>query len=158
MGPEVEVGEKLKAKMESSTYKPNGMFAKELEEELMKFTNNYEENKGDADLVEQSVEVHRDPDVEVNITECTKSGGIELVEAERLDTTESSSSFDDSDYGVGNVDTLDDSEALSVFHGDAASALDFDGFSEMFGTRYLFLKLLLIGSHELSPQVRSSIF
>ncbi|KAL0411557.1 UNVERIFIED_CONTAM: hypothetical protein Slati_3745400 [Sesamum latifolium] len=136
MGPEVEVGEKLKAKMESSTYKLNGMFAIELEEELMKFTTTYEGNKGDADLVEQIAEVHRDTDVEVDITECTKPGGIDLVEAECLDTTESSSSFDDCDYGVDNVDTLAGSEALSDFHGDAAaSALDFDGFSEMFRMR-----------------------
>ncbi|KAL0373480.1 UNVERIFIED_CONTAM: hypothetical protein Sradi_3263700 [Sesamum radiatum] len=132
MGPEVEVGEKLKAKMESSTYKSNGMFAIELEEELMKFTTTYEGNKGDADLVEQIAEVHRDTDVEVDITGCTKTGGLDLAEAECLDTTESSSSFDDCDYGVENVDTLADSEALSDFHGDAASALDFDGFSEMF--------------------------
>ncbi|KAK4416064.1 hypothetical protein Salat_2713800 [Sesamum alatum] len=135
MGPEVEVGEKSKAKMESSPYKSNGMFAIELEEELMKYTNNYEENKGDANLVGQIAEVHRDTDVEVNITECTKSGGVDLVEAECLDTTESSSSFDDCDYGVENVNTLADSEALSDFHGDAASALDFDGFSEMFRMR-----------------------
>ncbi|KAK4397395.1 hypothetical protein Sango_1576100 [Sesamum angolense] len=120
--------------MESSTFKSNGMFAIELEEELMKFTT-YEENKGDADLVEQIAEVQRDTDVEVDITEGTKSGGIDLVEAECLDTTESSSSFDDCDYGVENVDTLADSEALSDFHGDAASALDFDGFSEMFRMR-----------------------
>ncbi|KAL2251611.1 uncharacterized protein LOC105173277 [Sesamum indicum] len=121
--------------MEPSTYKSNGMFAIELEEELMKFTTTYEINKGDGDLVEQIAEVHRDTDVEVDITECTKSGGVDLVEAECLDTTESSSSFDDCDYGVENVDTLADSEALSDFHGDAASALDFDGFSEMFRMR-----------------------
>ncbi|KAI3449058.1 hypothetical protein Pfo_005723 [Paulownia fortunei] len=135
MGPETEIGEKLKAKMEASTCKAYGFFDKELEDELMKFTTNCEENKMDVHLVEQTEKVNRNTDVEVNIMECTKSGGNELVEAECLDTTESSSSFDDCDYGVENVDTLGDSEALSDFHGDAASALDFDGFGEMFRMR-----------------------
>ncbi|KAI3444781.1 hypothetical protein Pfo_001446 [Paulownia fortunei] len=128
MGPDVQ--DRLEAKMEASTYKANGIYAKELEDELMKFTTKYEDYEAEGHLVKQTEEVQRNTDVEVNITECTKSLGNKLVAAEYQDTTEGSSSFDDNDSGVENVDTLDDSEALSDFCGDAASALDFDGFGE----------------------------
>ncbi|KAK6143050.1 hypothetical protein DH2020_023398 [Rehmannia glutinosa] len=93
----------------------------------MKFTTNYEENKMGAKLVEQTEKVHRNGDLEVNILERTKSGGNELVEAECLDTTESSSSFDECDYGDECFDDLGEFEALS--------ALDFDGFFDIYWMR-----------------------
>ncbi|XP_073060979.1 uncharacterized protein [Primulina eburnea] len=119
--------------MEASTYKPSGIFAKELEDELMKFTASYEDCKVNTRSAEQSEEVQGNDDVDVNITDCTKSGGRELVAAEYHDTTESSSSFGNSD--TDDIDPLDDSEIMSDFHGDAASSLGFDGFGEPFRTR-----------------------
>ncbi|KAG8391537.1 hypothetical protein BUALT_Bualt01G0198000 [Buddleja alternifolia] len=133
MAHETDVRDRSKAKMEASNYKANGIFAKELEDELMKFTSKCEDYE--SRLVEQTKEVHRNDDMEVNITECTKSLGNEVVEAERHDTTENSSSFDDSDCGVENVDALGDFEAMSDFCGDASPSVDFDGFGEMFRTR-----------------------
>ncbi|PIM99352.1 hypothetical protein CDL12_28153 [Handroanthus impetiginosus] len=135
MGPGIDVRERIEAKMEPSTYGANGI-AKELEDELMKFTAKSEDNKVDAHFVEQTRGVQRNADAEVNITECTRSlGNDQLVEANCQDATESSSSFDDSDCGVENVDSLGDSEASSDFRGDAASALDFGGFGEKFRMR-----------------------
>ncbi|KAG8363439.1 hypothetical protein BUALT_Bualt19G0022700 [Buddleja alternifolia] len=105
--------------MGASNHITEGNFAKELEEELMKYTTNHEDYKVDPFLVDQTEKVNWNADVEVNITERTNFDGNELVEAECPDTTESSSSFDDSDSGVENVDTLVHSEAY-------ASDLDFE--------------------------------
>ncbi|KAL0429108.1 UNVERIFIED_CONTAM: hypothetical protein Sradi_0536800 [Sesamum radiatum] len=66
--------------MEASAYKGTGIFAKELEDELMKFTMKSEDNKVDAHLIEKTEEVQRNTE-EVNITDCTKSLGNELVES-----------------------------------------------------------------------------
>ncbi|KAH6768273.1 hypothetical protein C2S51_013609 [Perilla frutescens var. frutescens] len=110
------------------------MLAKETKDELMKYTKNYDRNVG-AKLVIKTNEVQTNSDVNVNITDCTKSLGNELVAVEFLDTTETSSSFDDCRSGVENVDTFGGSEASSDFRGDAVSALDFDGSSERFRMR-----------------------
>lgn len=107
----------------------DGVLAKEIEDELMKYTKTYD-HKVETDLVMKTTEVQTNSDVEVNITECTKSLGNDLVAAEYQDTTETSSSFDDCNSGVENVDTFGDSEVSSSFHDDAASALDFDRFGE----------------------------
>lgn len=184
----------IEAKMEASTCKANGIFAQELEDELMKYTKKYEDYKVETPLVEQTEQLQRDAnvvehieevpsntdvvdqieevqrntdvvdqieevqrnidDVEVNILECTKSLGNEVVSAEYQDRTESSSSFDGSDCGVDNFDMLGDSEALSDFRAGAASVMDFDGFDEKFRMRYLSflctfsfsLKSLLVGT------------
>ncbi|KZV43503.1 hypothetical protein F511_19047 [Dorcoceras hygrometricum] len=119
--------------MDASTYMPSGIFAKELEDELMKFTASYEDCKVNTRLGKQSGEVQSNANVEVNITDCTKSGGREFVAAEYHDTTESSSSFGNSD--TNSVDPLDDSEIISEFHGDAASSLGFEGLGEPFRMR-----------------------
>ncbi|KAK6162630.1 hypothetical protein DH2020_002471 [Rehmannia glutinosa] len=121
--------------MEVSTYKANGIFAKELEDELMKFTTKCEDYEVQGHLIKQTEEVQKNTDAEVNITECTKSMGNKPVTAEYQDTTEGSSSFDDSDYGAENDGSVDESEVLSDFRGDAASALGFDGFGEKFRMR-----------------------
>lgn len=121
--------------MEASTYKSDGMLAKEIEDELMKYTKKCD-HKVEEDLVMKTDEVQRNSDEDVNITECTKSSGNEHFAAEFQDTTENSSSFEDCNSGVDDVDALGDSEASSDFHGDAASALDFDGFGERFRMRY----------------------
>lgn len=133
------LGEKLKTNMEASTYMPSGIFAKELEDELMKFTASYEDCKVNTCLAEQSEEVQSNANVEVNITDCTKSGGREFVASEYHDTTESSSSFGNSD-----IEPSDDSEIMSEFHGDAASSLGLDGFGEQFRTRFVFWSLFFL--------------
>ncbi|XP_057808350.1 uncharacterized protein LOC131022835 [Salvia miltiorrhiza] len=114
--------------------KMDGMLAKEIEDELMKYTKKYD-HKVEANLVVKTNDVQINSDVEVNITECTKSLGNELFSAELQDTTENSSSFEDCNSGVENVDAFGDSEASSDFRGDAAPALDFDGFGERFRLR-----------------------
>ncbi|GFQ06543.1 hypothetical protein PHJA_002798300 [Phtheirospermum japonicum] len=128
--------------MEVSTYKAaNGIFAKELEDELMKFTVKSEDHGVQGPLVKPTEEVKKknDSNVEVNITECTKSTGNLPVPPESQDLTESegSSSFDESDSDFENVDASGKFEALSGFCGDVASALDFDGFGDNFRRKKL---------------------
>lgn len=124
--------------MEASAYKSDGMLAKEMEDELMKYTKKYD-HKMEPNLAVKTNEVQTDSDPEVNITECTKSLVNELVGADIDDKTETSSSFEDCNSGVESDDAFGDSEASSDFRGDAAaSALDSDGFGERFRLRYLF--------------------
>lgn len=122
--------------MEASAYKSDGMLAKEIEDELMKYTKKYD-HKMEANLAVKTNEVQTNGDVDVNITECTKPLGNELFGAEVQDTTENSSSFEDCNSGVENGDAFGDSEASSDFRGDAAPVLDSDGFYERFRLRYL---------------------
>ncbi|CAI9765152.1 unnamed protein product [Fraxinus pennsylvanica] len=118
--------------MEAAANKACGNFAKELEDELLKYTVNHEDiQKMDAPLVDQTEAVHKIADVEVDVTECTKSGGNGISEVERQDSTENSSSFDDSDSGIESGNT----EVVSHFHDEGTSALDFDGFGEIFRMR-----------------------
>ncbi|KAL2477870.1 hypothetical protein Fot_47025 [Forsythia ovata] len=132
MGPGRDLEKRSETNMEIVANKAGGNFAKELEDELLKYTVNCEDiSTMDAPLVEQTEEVHKISDVEVNVTECTNSGGNAISEVECQDTTENSSSFDDSDSGVENGNT----EVVSHFHGEAASALNFDGFGEIFRMR-----------------------
>ncbi|KAL3615535.1 hypothetical protein CASFOL_041196 [Castilleja foliolosa] len=110
--------------MVASNPKMNGILDQELEEELMKFTTKYEETK-------KPTEFYRDADVEVDIiTGHVKSDGDKMVEAERVDATESSSSFDASDCGVGDFDASGETEVLSHRQVDDESASDFDAFGE----------------------------
>ncbi|XP_042038323.1 uncharacterized protein LOC121784224 [Salvia splendens] len=121
--------------MEASAYKSDGMLAKEMEDELMKYTKKYD-HKMEPNLAVKINEDQTDSDAEVNITECTKSLGNELVAADVDDKTETSSSFEDCNSGVESDDAFGDSEASSDFRGDAgASALDSDGFGERFRLR-----------------------
>ncbi|XP_051146265.1 uncharacterized protein LOC127261878 [Andrographis paniculata] len=113
--------------MGSSTYKGNENFAKELEDELMKFTRKDVDYKVDKASNEQAGVIQRNTDV--NIMECTKSSGSKLFEEKCQDTTESSSSFGDS--GIESVD----SEAMSDFCDDAGSTPKFGRFDERFLTR-----------------------
>ncbi|KAL6557288.1 hypothetical protein OROMI_017638 [Orobanche minor] len=97
----------------------NGILDQELEQELLKFTTEYEESEPGTDLT-------------VNIMERRESEGNGTVEAECMDTTESSSSFDGSDCGVGDPD---EAEVLSAWCGDTPLPMDFDGFGEIFRMR-----------------------
>ncbi|GFP91117.1 hypothetical protein PHJA_001255700 [Phtheirospermum japonicum] len=86
--------------MVASIYKVNGILDQELEEELMKFTTKYEETKAKANLVvaQTQTKIYRD---------------------EHMDSTESSSSFDGSDYGVEDFDASGETEVLSDCRVDA---------------------------------------
>ncbi|CAA0842738.1 Unknown protein [Striga hermonthica] len=121
--------------MEVSAYKTDGIFAKELEDELMKFTVKSEDNGGveGPPLVNQTEQVQKNKEVEVNITECTKSMGNKAFIPQHQDLTESesSSSFDDSDSDFEYVDSLGNSEDLSGFCGDI------DGFGDDFRKKKL---------------------
>lgn len=75
-------------------------------------------------------------DVEVNITDCTVSSDLGLVEAECQDTTENSSSFDNSVSETQNASTLSDVEIESPFRGANASASVFEGYNGAFPRRY----------------------
>ncbi|KAL6495350.1 hypothetical protein OROGR_029913 [Orobanche gracilis] len=113
--------------MDDPTCKANGIFAKELEDEPMEFT--IKSDRVQGPLTKRAEEVQKN-DVEVNITECTKSmvNKVVLPEYHDLTQSESSSSFGESDSDFENGDTLSDSEALADFCGE--SALDFDGFGD----------------------------
>lgn len=117
----------------------DAIFAKELEDELMKYTTKQPkpDYKVETKFVDKTDEVQTNGDLEVNIIECTKSlGNNEVVSTELQNTTESSSSFGDSNSDSENVDALGDSEASSEFHGDATSALD--EFGERLRMRYYY--------------------
>ncbi|KAL6513553.1 hypothetical protein OROGR_021039 [Orobanche gracilis] len=103
----------------SSCKMMNGMLDQELEQELMKFTAEYEESELETDLT-------------VDIMESRESKDDGTAEAECMDTTESSSSFDGSDCGVGDPD---EAEVLSAWCGDTPLPMDFDGFGEIFRMR-----------------------
>ncbi|GFP91118.1 probable acyl-activating enzyme 1 peroxisomal [Phtheirospermum japonicum] len=129
---------RLKAKMVASRNKVNGILDQELEKELMKFTTKYKETKAKANLVVEQTQtiIYRDADVEVDIiTRRAESDGDETVEAERMDSTESSSSFDGSVCGVDDFDASGETEVLSDCRVDAESAMNFDAFHEFFRMR-----------------------
>ncbi|KAL3613692.1 hypothetical protein CASFOL_041766 [Castilleja foliolosa] len=113
----------------------NGIFDKELEDELMKFTAKPDDKGVQGPLVKQTEEVKKNDNVvEVDITDCTRLNGNIPVPPESQDLTESEglSSFDESDSDFENVDDSGNSEPLSGFCGDVASAHDFDGFGDNF--------------------------
>lgn len=138
--------------MQPSPYTANELFAKELEDELMKYTASYDGNNvnmcsvdktekahGNAEeVVDKTEKGHGNAEEVVDITERSKSVGKGKIEAKSPDATESSSSFDDSDSGDENGDALGESEALSGFCDNAASELDSDIFEDLFKTRYQF--------------------
>lgn len=127
---EIDMGKRLNAKMQVPSYTPptDDIFAKELEDELMKFTR--DDSKVDAaPVATQTEEAPIKADNEVDIMECRRPGFVDEVPCQ--DTTESSSSFGDS--GCDDDDTLSD-DASSSFRGDAESAGDPQ--RDMFGTRY----------------------
>ncbi|GER46480.1 crooked neck-like protein 1 [Striga asiatica] len=93
--------------MVASKYKEKWILDRELEEELMKYTMSYEESEVDPVSVEQADKIHAESDAEVDIIGRLEfNGGNERTEADFADTTESSSSFDDSDYEADDFDPL----------------------------------------------------
>ncbi|XP_051124021.1 uncharacterized protein LOC127246602 [Andrographis paniculata] len=123
----MDVQNSFEIKMEPLTYNVSGILEKELEDELMKFTKKDVDSRVDALMVEQIEGARSNSDMEVNITECTKSLGTELLPSANQDTTESSSSFEDTSLGVDNISPFDDSEGISDLRDDAPLSPDFGG-------------------------------
>lgn len=108
--------------MEASTSKEYGDFAKSLEDELLKYTSNYEETNANSYFAERTG--NRSSDKE----------GINVMD--HSDSTECSSSFAGSDCGDEDVDA---SEVLSDFCGGAGSAFDLHGSENLFKRRYSYI-------------------
>uniref|UniRef100_A0A5B6ZQR1 Uncharacterized protein n=1 Tax=Davidia involucrata TaxID=16924 RepID=A0A5B6ZQR1_DAVIN len=137
MGPDLDAKGRSEIVMEASASKENGSVVKEPEDKSMRCASNYEDDTFEMETImeEQTEGVDTSEDVEVNITECTNSGGVGLVEDECQDATENSSSFGDTVSGIENGAMLNDAEVNSELHGDPMSALASDGYGKVFGTR-----------------------
>ncbi|GMH17207.1 hypothetical protein Nepgr_019048 [Nepenthes gracilis] len=71
---------------------------------------------------------------DINITERTNSGEKELVKGDQ-DATESSSSFGNTDSGIGNAAVSSDVEVESEWRDDGTSTLTFDGCGDLLQKR-----------------------
>ncbi|KAA8520451.1 hypothetical protein F0562_014707 [Nyssa sinensis] len=137
MFPDLDVEGGSEIVVEASACKENGSVVKELEDNHMRCASNCEDNTFEMEAVmdEQTLGAGRSEDVEVNITECTTSGGIGLVEDECQDATGNSSSFGGSVSGIENGAMLNDDEVNSELCGDPMSALASDPYGEVFRMR-----------------------
>lgn len=116
----------------SITDKQNtGSVPQDSENEFMHCANNMDDDTFHMrGLFDGKTKVHNgSEDVEVNITDCTVSSDLALVEAECQDTTENSSSFDNSVSETRNASTLSDVEVESSFCGANAFASVFEGYN-----------------------------
>ncbi|KAL5755035.1 hypothetical protein ACOSP7_023255 [Xanthoceras sorbifolium] len=130
MGPAVEMEGKSDIMMDISATKQNdGNVLQHHEDALMPCASNIEDNTfhmgalfdGEAKVQNGS------EDVEVNITDCTKSIDHILIEAECKDATENSSSFGDTISGTDDGSSMDDVAVDSPFCDGNALASVFDG-------------------------------
>lgn len=133
MGPDlVEMGAKSKTLMEISAAKQiNGSVPEFPSSKLMYCGNNFDNNPSHIEVLSDGKANLKNEieDVEVDITECTKSGDCVLAEAECQDTTENSSSFSGTISGTENSSTLSDIEVESPFCGVNVLASMVDGYS-----------------------------
>ncbi|KAK9273936.1 hypothetical protein L1049_018748 [Liquidambar formosana] len=122
--------------MEVLANEDNGNVLEDPNDKLLSCASNYEDNTFDMEalLGEQSTAPDRSEDMEINITECTDSSNLGLVEADNQDATENSSSFGDTASGLDSS-TLSDAEVESRFCGGNPSALIFDGCGDAFRMR-----------------------
>ena len=110
---------------------------------LLSCASNYEDNTFDMEGLseEQIIAQNGSEDMEINVTDCTNSDDIELVEAQyQNDETESSSSFGNTDDDDGGGSIMSDAEVDSQFHHGNMS----DGRSEAFRVRYIFMYILIM--------------
>ncbi|XP_057496981.1 uncharacterized protein LOC130781696 isoform X2 [Actinidia eriantha] len=137
MGPDLELKGRSETVMGAAGNKETAGVMKEPEDKHMRCASNYEDSTFEMEALvdEQTEGTKRSQDVEVNILDHTSSGDNGLVEAEFQGPTESSSSFDDTISEFENGTTLNDTEVESKLHGDASSAVPFDGYSEFFRIR-----------------------
>ncbi|KAJ8572586.1 hypothetical protein K7X08_009097 [Anisodus acutangulus] len=129
MEPELENNQNTDMVIDASAKKQNGSDSKELEATYVKCASNYEDH---TSLVEQIKEVHGSEDDEIDITECTHPADNVLVQSDREELTESSSSFESIISEAENCTTMNDSECTSEYNGDATSELAFTGLGDIF--------------------------
>ncbi|KAJ9680579.1 hypothetical protein PVL29_019789 [Vitis rotundifolia] len=101
---------------------------------LLSCASNYEDNTFDMEGLSEEHIIARNgsEDMEINVTDCTNSDDIEVVEAQyQNDETESSSSFGNTDDDDGGGSIMSDAEVDSQFHHGNMS----DGRSEAFRVR-----------------------
>ncbi|GAB4861971.1 hypothetical protein Ancab_037225 [Ancistrocladus abbreviatus] len=137
MGPDLDLKGKEEVSVEISPVKENGDTYKLKEEKMMTCASNCEDKT--FDMVALPNELMRatngNEDVEINITDCTNFGQKVLYDSGYQDATESSSSFGDTDSGIGSGAASSDVEAESCFRDDNTSALGFDGLGDLFQMR-----------------------
>lgn len=103
---------------------------------MMTCTSSYEDNSfHDCDQIMASKECNED--VVVDIVENVIPEEDIVAERESLDATENSSSFGCTDSGAGTAGASSDVEVESQMRDDNASLMDFDGFNDIFRTRYV---------------------
>lgn len=137
MGPVLENKQNTDMILEASAKKQNGTDSKELEASHVNCASNYEDH---TSFVEQVKGVHGSEDDEIDITECTKPANNVLVESDKEELTESSSSFESIISEAENCcTTMSDAECTSEYNGDATSRLAFSGFGDIFRMTYVLL-------------------
>lgn len=130
MGPALEMEGKSHIMMEISTTKQNdGSVLQHHEDTLVPCASNVEDNTFHMGALFDGAAKAQNgsEDVEVNVTDCTKSFDLVLVEAECKDATESSSSFGDTISGTDNGSGMGDVEVDSPICGGNGLASVFDG-------------------------------
>ena len=109
---------------------------------LLSCASNYEDDTFDMEgLSEEQVIVYNgSEDMEINVTDCTNSDDIGMVEVQyQNDETECSSSFGNTDDDGGGGSIISDAETESRFH----HGIMLDGRGQVFRARYVFLYILI---------------
>lgn len=128
MGPELENKQNTDTMLESSAKKQSGSDSKELEASYVNSASNY----GDyTSLVEQVKKIHDSEDNEIDITGTEPADNV-LVQSDREELTESSSSFESIISETEDCTTMNDTECTSEYNGDATSEQAFSGFGDIF--------------------------
>lgn len=137
MGPELENKQNTDTMLESSAKKQSGSDSKELEASYVNSASNY----GDyTSLVEQVKKIHDSEDNEIDITGTEPADNV-LVQSDREELTESSSSFESIISETEDCTTMNDTECTSKYNGDATSEQAFSGFGDIFRMTYVLLLL-----------------
>lgn len=122
MGPHLEQKGETKTRMDISDTRENGTIPQDPEDKTMLCASNFEDHSFDVEAISDNVRSGRE-DKELDIIGCTSSGDPGIVEAECLDATENSSSFDDTVSGTEDGLVMSDHEVESPFD----DAFPFDG-------------------------------
>ncbi|XVF61288.1 hypothetical protein PTKIN_Ptkin08bG0118300 [Pterospermum kingtungense] len=135
MGPDLEPKDMSKTMMEVvSSDDKNVSLPHDSKDEFMHCASNSEDhNFGEETMfgVEQASIPKGNEDMEINITECTNSGGDRLADAECQDATENSSSFDGTESAGENDSVISDAEVESASCVGSLLGSVFDGLFEM---------------------------
>lgn len=131
MGPDLEPKDNSKTMMDVvSSKNETGSLPHDSEDKFMHCASNCEDQDfGEETLygVGQAKIPEGNEDLEINITECTNSGGDRLAVAEYQDATENSSSFGGTVSRDENDSVISDAEVESELCGGNLSGSVFDG-------------------------------